>query len=159
PWVFLALVGAVHLAYVFHHRVNADETQHLHVAWEIGQGLLPYRDVFDNHAPLFSVLMTPVVRALGERPDIVLLARLAMIPIAVLSLAMTWMIGRQLFSARVAVWAVAMAGASPDVLFPSVEYRTDQLWAALWLSAVTVLLWGRLSPRRSFFAGTLMGAA
>jgi hypothetical protein len=103
--------------------------------------------------------MTPAVRALGERPDIVLRARLVMIPIAALSLAMTWMIGQRLFSPRAALWATAMAGASPDVLFPSVEYRTDQLWAALWLSAMAVLVSGRLSPRRCFFAGALMGGA
>ena len=33
---------------------DSDEPQHLHVVWAWANGLLPYRDVFDNHAPLFQ---------------------------------------------------------------------------------------------------------
>ena len=35
---------------------DSDEPQHLHVVWAWTFGLLPYRDVFDNHSPLFQAL-------------------------------------------------------------------------------------------------------
>src|ERR1043165_5996322 len=59
---------------------NSDEPQHLHLVWAWANGLLPYRDVFDNHTPLFHILSVPLFRMLGERPDIVLPMRLAMVP-------------------------------------------------------------------------------
>src|SRR4029453_6168695 len=57
-------------------RANPGEPQHLPVVWAWTQGLLPYRDVFDNHMPLFHVLSIPAFLALGERPDAVLWMRL-----------------------------------------------------------------------------------
>ncbi|MEA3145055.1 MAG: hypothetical protein QOI53_476 [Verrucomicrobiota bacterium] len=35
---------------------NSDEPQHLHVVWAWANGMLPYKDVFDNHSPLFQDL-------------------------------------------------------------------------------------------------------
>ena len=155
--VMLVLGLALRIGYVFHHRVNLDETEHLHVAWGWAHGLLPYRDIFDNHAPVFSVLMAPLIGALGERPDIVLFARWAMLPLVGLTLAMTWLVGRRLYSASVALWAVAIAAVIPDFLLASVEYRADQLWAACWLATLAVLLSDRLTRTRSFAAGVLLG--
>ena len=53
------LVGAVllRLASIFHYRFDNDEPQHLHVVWAWTQGLVQYRDVFDNHMPLFHTAM------------------------------------------------------------------------------------------------------
>src|SRR5580765_8208365 len=81
-----ALVFVLHVAYAFHHRSDSDEPQHLHVVWARTQGLVQYRDFFDNHAPLFHMLMAPLVGAWGARPDALVLARLAMIPLLGLSL-------------------------------------------------------------------------
>ena len=41
--------------------MNSDEPQHLHVVWAWTQGLVPYRDVFDNHAPLFQLICAPLL--------------------------------------------------------------------------------------------------
>jgi hypothetical protein len=60
---------------------NSDEPQHLHVVWAWTEGLLPYRDVFDNHAPLFQLLCAPLLAWLGERAAIVARMRLSMIPL------------------------------------------------------------------------------
>ncbi len=144
---------------VLHHAVNTDEPQHLHVAWAWTQGLLPYRDVFDNHTPLFNLLLSPVLALAGERADIVPVMRLAVVPFALVALAATWVIARRLFSARVAPWAVALVAVNPEFLRASVEYRTDQLWMAAWLVALAVLVSGPLTLRRSFLAGLVLGAA
>ena len=156
----LIAVGAlVRLLYVFHHRSNADESQHLHVAWAWTQGLLPYRDVFDNHSPLFSMLMAPLVALIGERADVILLMRLTMIPVVAAALVALWVISRRLYGATTAWWAVAMAAILPEYLRGSVEYRTDQLWSTLWLWSLVALVGGPLSVSRSFVTGLLVGTA
>ena len=43
----------------------------LHVVWAWATGRLPYRDVFDNHSPLFGFVFSPLFRLVGERNDIV----------------------------------------------------------------------------------------
>ena len=144
---------------ILHFRVNSDEPQHLHVAWGWTQGLLPYRDVFDNHTPLFSLLMSPVLALAGERPDIVTVMRLAMVPFLLIALGATWIVARRLFSARVALWGVALAAVNPEFLRGSVEYRTDQLWMAAWLSALAVMVSGRFTRGRAFASGVVLGIA
>src|SRR5438105_15666549 len=44
------------ILYAFYYHVDSDETQHLHVVWAWANGLVQYRDVFDNHPPLFQML-------------------------------------------------------------------------------------------------------
>jgi hypothetical protein len=63
---------------VFRYAFDSDEAQHLHVAWAYGHGFLPYRDVFDNHTPLFHLAMAPLVALVGERAEIHFIARFAM---------------------------------------------------------------------------------
>src|SRR3954470_19789415 len=70
PWaaaaILLGWAGLIALGYFA--RLNFgqedDELQHLHMAWRIGQGDLPYRDFFELHPPLWHVAMAPVVRDL-----------------------------------------------------------------------------------------------
>jgi len=38
---------------------DQDEFLHLHVAWSIFKGSLPYRDYFDHYTPLFHLLLVP----------------------------------------------------------------------------------------------------
>jgi hypothetical protein len=157
--LLLAVGLVVRLLALLHHRVNSDEPQHLHIAWAWAQGLLPYRDVFDNHTPLFGLVMSPWLALAGERARIVVDMRFAMVPLVLAGLTATWLIARRLFSPRVAHWAVALAAVNPEFLRASVEYRTDQLWTAGWLGALAVLVGGRLSRGRALTAGLLLGVA
>ena len=45
------------------------------------QGLLQYRDVFDNHMPVFHILSAPLVALIGEDPRILFFMRLATLPL------------------------------------------------------------------------------
>src|SRR5436189_2518222 len=127
----LALSAAMlvlRVVYALAYPVDTDERQHLHVAWAWTKGLLPYRDVFDNHAPLFHILSAPLVALMGEDPRILVFMRLAMIPLFAAALAGTFLLGRRLFGTRAGLWAAAICGLSPTFFFKSLEYRTDVLW-------------------------------
>lgn len=43
-----------------------DEFEHIHSAWYIQQGDLPYRDFYQNHHPLFWLLLLPLLKIFGH---------------------------------------------------------------------------------------------
>ena len=155
---FLGTLG-LRLVYVFHYRVDSDEPQHLHIVWSWVHGLLQYRDVFDNHAPLFHVLCAPFFAMATERADILSQARLAMLPFYAVAIGCTYAIAAVLFSRRVALWATVLAALFSGFFFTSLEFRADDLWMALWLLGLATLVRGEVTPRRSLVVGLLLGAA
>ena len=155
----LAVALALRPLYAFRYRVDTDEPQHLHVAWGWAHGFVQYRDLFDNHMPLFHLLTAPLVGVLGERADIVPLMRLAMLPCYVLTLWCTYRIGRRLFSERVGWWAAVLAALLPPFFRCSLEFRADDLWTPLWLAALVIAVEGELTLARVAAAGLLAGAA
>ena len=71
----------------------------------------------------------------------------------------TYIIGRRLYSEPVGLWAAVMISLFPIYFLKSIEYRTDNLWVALWCLAVVVMTGGRLTPPRMFVAGLILGCA
>ena len=146
------------VTYLFHHSVDSDEPQHLHVIWGWTHGLVQYRDLFDNHAPLFHLLMTPVLALFDERADIVVLARLSVFPLVALSVWAIYRLGTRLWSRRVAAWAVLVAAFDPTWLLTSGEFRTDILWMAAWLCAILTLLGGPRTVGRGLSVACASGS-
>jgi 4-amino-4-deoxy-L-arabinose transferase-like glycosyltransferase len=157
----IAAIAAIGLAarIVYSRRLpfDTDEPQHLYVVWALLQGWVPYRDFFDNHTPLFHLLAAPAVAALGERPDILLWARLGMVPLVAFLLCAVYRTGAALFSARTGLWAAAIVSLLPAFFLPSVQFRADVLWAALWMTCLALWASGDLRPPRAFALGVLVG--
>ncbi|MFP5212972.1 MAG: ArnT family glycosyltransferase, partial [Acidobacteriota bacterium] len=137
------------LVFAFHYSFDSDEPQHLHVIWGWTSGLLQYRDVFDNHTPLFHLLFSPLLSLWGESADVLYVMRLSMIPLFAAALWITHAIGKELFSQRVGVWAALLAGLFPAFFLCSVEFRTDNLWTVFWLLAVICTIKANLTPARA----------
>ena len=154
--LLLAALG-LRCFYIFRYRYDSDEPQHLHTTWGWTQGLLQYRDFFDNHTPLFHLTFSPLVAVLGERADILDFMRFAIVPLWLVCLWCVWKIGRTVFSPRAGLWAAVFVALLPWWFFPALEYRTDNLWTPLWLGALTVLVTGRMSCWRGFAGGVLIG--
>jgi hypothetical protein len=157
--ILLALQLALRIGLATRQRFNSDEPQHFHVASAWVRGLLPYRDVFDNHTPLFHLLASPLVAAFGEHADALVWARWAMIPLAAISLGSLYLIGTALYSRRVGAWTAALAGLIPSFLTTSLEFRADDLWVALWLAAWAAALSGTSARVRPLLVGALIGGA
>ncbi len=158
--LFSVVLVFLRLWYVYHLRVDQDEPQHLHTIWAIGSGQLLYREVFDNHMPLFHFLCTPLMQWIGERSDIVMVMRLAVVPLFFAMLALVYAITYALYDDKAtASWAALITGLFPVFLFTGTEFRPDQFWVLLWLGALLVLIRGRLNAVRCFSAGLLLGLA
>jgi hypothetical protein len=155
--ILLGLALALRCFYIFHYRYDSDEPQHLHTTWGWTQGLLQYRDFFDNHTPLFHILFSPLVAALGERTNILDFMRFAMVPLWFASLWCVWKIGAAVFSRRVGLWATLLISLLSWWFFPALEYRTDNLWTPLWLGALATLVCGNFTRWRAFAGGLLLG--
>lgn len=159
PWLALALLATMRLAWLNAYPLNSDEAQHAHVAWAWTQGLRLYRDVFDNHGPLFSGLHAWVLRAIGERPDALTWLRLSMQVWYAVALFSIWRIGRRLYTPHIAFYAMLIVALVPRFFFVSGQFRTDDMWMALWLAALAVVAGAPPRAWRWFVAGLLAGAA
>ena len=138
-WAFALLLLALKIAYARHYRIDSDEPQHLHTVWAWANGFLPYRDLFDNHTPLFQLLCSPLFRFLGERADIVVMMRLPMIALYALCLCCVYAVVKENYGQRAALWGALLCGLNPDFFLISTEFRTDDLWTLCWLLVLAIL--------------------
>jgi len=157
--VIVTLTFLLRSFYVFRHGFDSDEWQHLHVVWAATQGLTQYRDVFDNHAPLFHILSVPLASWIGETPRILYLMRLAMTPLVAVTLWGTYLIARSIGGRRAGLWSAAVLGLIPLFFARSIEYRPDGLWTMFWILSLAVLLGGALSWKRCLAGGLILGLA
>ena len=158
---FLLFAGilAFRIFYTSRFRIDSDEPQHLHVVWGWLNGFLPYRDVFDNHTPLFQFLCTPLLWLTGERAEGLIWMRFAMLPLQGVVLWCVYRLGATLFSQRTGLWAAVLTGYQHRYLLISTEFRPDDMWAALWMLALCILLTKPLTLRRAFWCGVILGAS
>lgn len=152
--VFAALALLLRAVALFRYRFDSDEQQHLHVTWGWTAGLVQYRDLFDNHAPLFHMLTAPLLALVGERSTVLLWMRIPMLALFAIVLWATYTIGRRLYDERVAAGAAVLLALFPPFFLKSLEFRNDNLWMALWMLAVVALM-----QRRMVVVGLLLGAA
>jgi hypothetical protein len=127
PEVLAALVAlavVLRVGVVVNRRIDPDESQHLHVAWLVMQGQVPYRDFWEHHLPFFYYGMAPLTAWLTERPEVYFAARLLMCLLGAAAVVLTWRLARRL-SVNGAVWAAVVLLFLPQFAETSTETRPD----------------------------------
>jgi hypothetical protein len=155
--ILFALMTVLKLINTTTYRFDSDEPQHMHVIWAWARGFVQYRDVFDNHMPLFQIMFAPIFGVIGDRATILYWMRFILLPMYFVAAWCTYRIGELLFSRRAGIWAVVLAGLFTKYHFISLEFRTDNLWAPLWLLCIVTLISGALTVPRGLVAGILLG--
>ena len=155
--ILFALMILLKLVNMTTYRFDSDESQHTHVIWAWARGFVQYRDVFDNHMPLFQIMFAPIYGLIGDRATILYWMRFILLPMYFVGAWCTYRIGELLFSRRAGIWAVVLAGLYTKYHFISLEFRTDNLWAPLWLLCIVTLISGALTVARGLVAGLLLG--
>lgn len=150
-----------------------DEFEHLHFAWCISRGLVPYRDYFEHHTPWLHHAMAPLLLLfdVDRRPEhavhAIVLARIVMWVFAGLTLVFTFLLGRSMGGPRVGALATLLLANSAFFLSKSLEFRPDVpaaalLLGALWLGARGLARQDGGAPgatRQMALAGVLLGSA
>ena len=155
-----ALSVVLRIGVLLNRRIDPDESQHLHVAWLITQGQVPYRDFWEHHLPFFHYAMAPLTLWLAERPAVYFAARGVMVLLATLAVWLTWRLARRL-SADGAVWAAVILALAPQFAETSTETRPDVPALVAHLAGVLALVSWRASGRTSWLwgAGVWQGVA
>jgi 4-amino-4-deoxy-L-arabinose transferase-like glycosyltransferase len=158
--VVLALAVVLRAGAVANRHIDPDESQHLHVAWLLSQGSVPYRDFWEHHLPFFHYAMAPLTASFADRPDVYFAARAVMATLAGVAIGLTWLLARRL-SAGGAVWAVIILAFLPQFTETSTEVRPDvPALVAYLLSLVTLVRWRETNQSRwLWIAGGWQGVA
>jgi len=151
----------VMLASLLRHRHDIDESQNLHIVYGWVEGELPYRDRFDNHAPLFAFAYAPLAAMVGESEFVVWFARLGLVPVWLTVLGLILLISRRLGGSEAGWWTLVLCLAFADFSLKLLEFRPDVLWAAFWFAGLLLVLRGIQSPRggEAFAAGACFALA
>jgi hypothetical protein len=163
PGVLAALVAlavVLRIGVVINRRIDPDESQHLHVAWLVTQGQVPYRDFWEHHLPFFHYGMAPLTAWLPDQPEVYFAARAVMAAMAAVAVGLTWQLARRL-SADGAVWAAVVLLFLPQFTETSTETRPDIPALVAHLASLLALLRWRETGGRGWLwaAGAWQGAA
>lgn len=138
--------------------VDHDEVEHLHSAWLMSQGLLPFRDFWQHHLPTLWILLAPATTWFEAGSSLVETTRLGCLLIAVVAGFLAWRtsilihIGKDIsWPVFLFIWSVMLIPFQWNVL------RPDLVSAPLVLMGLILLVSpGDAAPRR-FCAGVCLG--
>jgi hypothetical protein len=152
---------------------DPDELEHLHFVWCISKGMVPYRDFFEHHTPLFHYALAALMpfyqvdRRFDDALAFICLARRIDLMLAAAALALTFLLAR-LWRGSCTGWiAIALLAVTPVFARKTFEIRPDVLALVLWLGCLVALVHAlsaaslRVRRRAVLFAlsGLLLGSA
>jgi hypothetical protein len=133
-----------------------DEFEHLHFAWSVAQGKVPYRDYFDHHTPWLHFLLAPlfsiyrVDTSSAEAIAAVFAARRVTWVFAGVALGLTFALARLWRGLREAWAATLLLAGTWIFLTKTLEVRPDVPATALTVASLLLTLagWRRLCAAR-----------
>jgi hypothetical protein len=152
-----ALAFLTSLAVVLWYRgLDPDEFEHLHAAWAVSSGQLPYVDFWDNLGPLLYYLLAPITHWLPEGYLPLFAGRLVCATFSLAALVVVWRIAQRWGGSRAGFVATALLLGSPVFLRKATEIRPDAPMILFIMLAVFALTWNRpKAPPRDLLSGLL----
>ncbi len=139
--VFLALLGlaaVLWLGTIVNKMLDEDESQHLHAAWLVAQGKVPFADFWEHHTPGLYYLLAPLTQAFPDSPAVYFVGRTGMALVGVLAVLLVFRLARPL-SAGTAMAAVALVALLPRFVEYVTDVRPDVPALVAWLAALLAL--------------------
>ena len=140
----LAVMAVGFASLIFVRYFDQDEFEHLQFSWLLSQGLIPYRDFFEHHTPLFHMLMLPAfwvfdANTVEGAMALPYVFRLLAAGLALATIAATWRLAIQVSSSLTAALTAALLLCSRFFLHIGMEIRGDQLGALALLVSASAL--------------------
>lgn len=136
--VVLGIAG-LGAAMVAHANLDPDESQHLHAAWLIAQGRVPYADFWEHHMPSLAYALAPITRWFADQPRVYFAGRVVMAVTAAAALGVVYVLGGRL-GPGVGATAVVLLAVQFRFLQHSVQVRPDGPALLTWLATVLMLV-------------------
>jgi hypothetical protein len=159
--LFLLLNIGLSVLQVFNKPMNPDEIQHMHIGWLVAHGDILYRDFWEHHGPIYSLLNGAAIYLTDASPSLRILfwSRLLSLIVTGVTMWLTWAIARRLSMSRLqALLAVAIFSSLFVVQSRGLEMRPDPLQSLFWISGLYLLICNQTEHRfkRACFAGALL---
>lgn len=153
---------------------DPDEFEHLHAAWCVAQGLVPYRDFFEHHTPWFYYFLAPFIHFLKADADaenviqFLFLSRTFMWLLTGVIVLLIYHIGRSWRDRKTGLVAAMFFMNTLMVLEKCLEARPDILSTIAWLGCLSFALHAvqaaangnqRAATQRLIWSGIFWGAA
>lgn len=138
-WVALLAAVGLQFCQIRSRGIDPDEFEHLHAAYLVSRGDVPYRDFFEHHGPALYYAMQPLFRLHGAELTVLWTARCAMWVCSLGTLWVTALIGRRLGGETVGLVAATLLAWTTIFQAKGIELRPDVpatllLTMAFWLS-------------------------
>jgi hypothetical protein len=154
----IVLLSLLVLSYAVHRRFDHDEFEHIHSAWYVANGYVPYSDFFQNHHPLLWYCIAPLLLVLGYSTEAVVQIRLVMLGLSMCIALMTYLIARAVTSStRASLLSVLLLLSMVMFLEKSVEIRPDV--PQVLLGMISVYFFVRFFQTRETKQAALAGLA
>jgi hypothetical protein len=160
--VLLVLLAIPTLGHVFEIRmrgIDPDEFEHLHAAFLVSLGDVPYRDFFEHHGPAWYALLAPLFRIFGPSLDVLWAGRAIALLCGLASIGLTGRLAQRLAGPKVALVSVCLLAWSVVFHVKAIELRPDVPAMLLMLLAASTLWHRDVSFRRAMLAGFWAGLA
>jgi len=154
----LLAIGGLQLTLVPIRHFDPDEFQHLHSAWCISKGMLPYKDYFEHHTPFLHFVLAPCFHFFNVETDpdqaisFIFLARYWMWIFTGVIFCLTFTLGKRVKNPWVAWLATLFLATTPMFLGKCLEIRPDVLATLLWLACLLCVIRGMRSEGRGLWS-------
>lgn len=151
------------LASLLNSGFNPDELQHAHIAWNMVQGKVLYRDFFEHHGPLYAFLNTSVLFFFQNEPGIRALYVLRSLSLifSVLSIVVVYFFAKKVYPRypQAGLLAVLFSTSYSFYHAKAFEIRPDPLHDLFWLLGLYLIYRATTEKRFSllFPAGIFLG--
>src|SRR5258708_3479753 len=130
-WMRLALASAIVLACALqaweipNRGIDPDELEHLHAAYCVSRGDVPYRDFFEHHGPALYYAALPLFKMCGPQLSVLWLARTAMWCCSLTALWLSGSLARRWAGDRAALLAMCLLAWTTVFHGKGIELRPD----------------------------------
>lgn len=162
-FIFLcgALLVALLLVHAWFSKFDRDEIEHLHAAWLVSAGQIPFVDFLEQHNPVLWYVLAPLLRFMNNELSVIFVVRALQLTLLTCTLVVFYRTARMFFSRTSARWSAVLLLLTFTFTRNMMEVRPDP-WMVFFLLS-SLACWVRatqLNKRWYFlFSGLLFGIA
>jgi hypothetical protein len=152
--LFITLMVAVRVFNSLNEGLSHDSAQHVHIAWLMSKGLIPYRDFFDNHPPLFWIPMFLAFKVYPDPPlaQSIYVAKMTVALTVVILWGLLYETSRQIYkSSSAAILSLGCLIACAPSLDPYFEIRPQQPMLVFFILSILFYVQYSQRPSKTFY--------